>query len=341
MIRLDGTVVALKGEALAPAATERIFEEIMPPRNREEFNEIGDTDFAYEIEDVARFRVNVYRDRFGTGGALRLIPHDVLSVEALGLPESVTDLCYLPKGLVLVTGPTGSGKSTTLAAMVDLINTTRKCHIVTIEDPIEYVHDDKSCRINQREVGSHTRSFARALRAALRQDPDIVLVGEMRDLETSRIAIETAETGHLVFGTLHTTTAASTVNRLISQFPTNEQEQIRSMIASNLRGVIAQTLLKRIPKGRVGAFEVLICTPAVQVNIRERKVHQIPSLMQTGAKFGMITLNDALLRLVVENKVEPSEALGRTVDRGDLLRKLKVAGIDVETGEEEEEELET
>ncbi|MHC4787912.1 MAG: type IV pilus twitching motility protein PilT [Planctomycetota bacterium] len=333
MIRLDGTVVALKGDPLTPTATERIFEEIMPDQGRSEFGETGDTDFAYELEGVARFRVNVFRDRYGVGGALRLISNEVLSCDEIGLSEAVKDLCYLPKGMVLVTGPTGSGKSTTLASMIDLINTTRKCHIITIEDPIEYVHEDKSCRVNQREVHSHTKSFARALRAALRQDPDIVLVGEMRDLETTRMAIETAETGHLVFGTLHTTTAASTINRLIGQFPTNEQEQIRSMVAGNLQAVIAQMLLRKIPKGRVAAFEILIGTPALQVNIRERKVHQIPSLMQTGAKYGMVMLNDSLLKLVVQGTVEATEALANTVDREDLVRKLKVAGVEVEGSE--------
>ena len=329
MIRLDGSMVKLKSNPLRPKETEAIFAEIMPPLNRKEFEEASDTDFAYELPDVARFRVNVFRDLQGIGGVLRLIPAKIATADDLGLPDVVRHFCTLPKGLVLVTGPTGCGKSTTLAAMVDLINKSRKDHIVTIEDPIEFVHEPQSCLINQREVGSHTGSFARALRAGLREDPDIVLVGEMRDLETTHIAIETAETGHLVLGTLHTTTAVTTVNRLIDQFPTNQQEQIRSMLATTLRGVIAQTLLKRRSKGRVAAFEVLVVTTGVANNIRERKIHQIPSLMQTGAKLGMVCMNDSLLRLVLDGLVEPREAITQAVDRDELVQKFRVAGVDV------------
>ncbi|HEV3029198.1 MAG TPA: type IV pilus twitching motility protein PilT, partial [Planctomycetota bacterium] len=233
----------------------------------------------------------------------------------------------LSKGLVLVTGPTGSGKSTTLCALIDLINQTRSAHIVTIEDPIEFVHSNKKCLINQREVRAHTQTFSSALRAALREDPDIVLVGEMRDLETTRIAIETAETGHLVFGTLHTNTAASTVDRLINQFPANEQEQIRQMLASSLRAVISQTLLKRISGGRVAALEVLMATQAISSNIREGKTYQIPSAMQMGAKQGMMVLNDALLRLVKTKQVEPREAYLKALDKDDLVRRFTADGI--------------
>jgi twitching motility protein PilT len=330
MIRLDGTMLALKGEPLKPTDTDRIFGEIMPAINREEFGQRNDTDFAYDLPGVARFRVNVFRDLHGTCGVLRLIPKEIASVDELGLPEVVRGFCELPKGLVLVTGPTGSGKSTTLAAMIDLINRTRRDHIVTIEDPIEFVHESNLCILNQREVHSHVESFARALRAALREDPDVVLVGEMRDLETAHIAIETAETGHLVFGTLHTTTAHRTVDRLINQFPVNEQEQIRSMIANSLSGVISQTLLKKKPSGRVAAFEVLVATVAVQNCIRERKIFQIPSVMQTGAKHGMSCLNDAILRLVLEGKVDPEEGMSKTMDRQELLQKFQVAGITVD-----------
>ena len=235
----------------------------MPEKNRHEFHERHDTDFAYEIPGLARFRANVFMDRKGRGAVFRVIPANILTAEQLGLSPHILQLCRLSKGLVLVTGPTGSGKSTTLCAMVDYINRERRDHIITIEDPIEFVHPNKGCLINQREVHTHTDSFKHALRAALREDPDIVLVGEMRDLETVAIAIETAETGHLVFGTLHTTTAASTVDRVIDQFPTDRQAQIRVMLSESLRGVISQTLCKKIGGGRVAALEVLIVTPAV------------------------------------------------------------------------------
>jgi len=329
MIRLNGTIMALNMDPLPPAEVERLVLEIMPERNKEEFAQTGETDFAYELDGVARFRCNVFRDRKGPAGAFRLIPSHIMTAEELGLPRAVLEFCRLPKGLVLVTGPTGSGKSTTLAAMIDLINRTRREHIITIEDPIEFVHENNQCLIHQREVHEHTRSFATALRAALREDPDIVLVGEMRDLETTEIAIATAETGHLVLGTLHTTTAASTVDRLIDQFPSDRQEQIRTMLSVSLKGVIAQTLLRRKDgKGRIAAMEVLVVTPAVQNNIRERKTYQIPSIMQVGAKLGMICLNDALLKLVMEDKVTAEEALAKAVDKEDLRQKLKVAGLE-------------
>jgi len=329
MIRLHGSMTPLNAEPFTAAQVEKLLLEIMPERNREEFKAHSDTDFAYELAGVARFRCNGFRDRHGPGGVFRLIPAKIMTFEELALPEVVRTFCQLPKGLILVTGPTGSGKSTTLCAMMDLINRTRKEHVITIEDPIEFVHENKQCLINQREVYAHTESFARALRAALREDPDIVLVGEMRDLETTHIAIETAETGHLVFGTLHTTTAASTVNRLIDQFPADRQEQIRTMLSTSLKGVIAQTLLKRKDgKGRVAALEVLVVNSAVQNNIREGKTFQLPSLMQVSAKLGMVCLNDALLRLVLEEKVEAREAVNKAVDKEDLKVKLKVAGIE-------------
>ena len=333
MIRLHGTMVPLKMDVLSPDDVERLVMEIMPKRHQEEFRKTSDTDFAYELGDDARFRCNVFRNRHGPSAVFRIIPADIMTAEDLGLPEAVKQFCRLPKGLILVTGPTGSGKSTTLAAMIDLINRTRKDHIITIEDPIEFVHKNKQCLINQREVHSHTESFAKALRAALREDPDIVLVGEMRDLETTHIAIETAETGHLVFGTLHTTTAASTVNRLIDQFPADRQEQIRTMLSTSLKGVVAQTLLKcKDGKSRVAAMEVLVVNSAIQNNIRERKTHQIPSVMQVSAKYGMTCLNDALLKLVLDDKVEAEEALHKAVDKEDLRVKLQVAGFEVDGG---------
>jgi twitching motility protein PilT len=256
-----------------------------------------------------------------------------VSVEDLGISKEVQQLCYLTKGLVLVTGPTGSGKSTTLCSLVDLINRERTDHIITIEDPIEFVHENKKCVITQRQVHVHTESFKTALRAALREDPDIVLVGEMRDLETIAIAIETAETGHLVFGTLHTTTAASTVDRIIDQFPADRQAQIRVMLSESLKGVIAQTLCKKIGGGRVAAREILLTTPAVSNLIREGKTFQIPSIIQTSKKLGMTTLNDALLELVEKKVIEPDEAYMKSVEKTGLVASLKAKGFKLTVAE--------
>ena len=280
---------------------------------------------------IARFRANLFMDRLGPCAVFRQIPCEILTAEQLGLPKAVRDFCYLSKGLVLVTGPTGSGKSTTLAAMVDLINKTRTDHIITIEDPIEFVHQNQQCLIHQREVGRHTNSFKRALRAALREDPDIVLVGEMRDLETIEIAIETAETGHLVFGTLHTTTATSTVDRIVDQFPADRQSQIRTMLGSGLKGVVAQTLCKKKPKGRTAALEVLVANDAVSALIREGKTHQLQSQMQMGGKLGMKLLNDALIELVQAGTVDPLEAYIKAVDKVGLQKKLEHIGMSIDT----------
>ncbi|HMM35709.1 MAG TPA: type IV pilus twitching motility protein PilT, partial [Thermoanaerobaculia bacterium] len=267
--------------SLASDAVEKLLGPIFPEKNRTEFMERHDTDFAYEIPGVARFRVNVFRDRHGVGAVFRQIPIEILTAKQLNLPDAVVRLGDLSKGLVLVTGPTGSGKSTTLAAIVDYVNETRTDHIITIEDPVEFVHRNKKCLVNQREIGSHTRSFKDALRAALREDPDVILVGEMRDLETIAIAIETAETGHLVFGTLHTTTAMSTVDRIVDQFPADRQQQIRVMLADSLKGVVAQTLLRKIGGGRVAALEILLTNNAVANLIRDGKTFQLPSVLQT------------------------------------------------------------
>jgi twitching motility protein PilT len=329
--RVDGDLEELAD--VAPPASgqlERLLLEITPERNRKEFQDTSDTDFAYEIPGRARFRVNLYRDHKGVAGALRVIPQKIPTMEDLGLPETVRRLAFLSKGLVLVTGPTGSGKSTTLAAILDLVNRSRSDHILTIEDPIEFVHPSKRCLVHQREVGVHTESFKRALRAALREDPDVVLVGEMRDLETISIALETAETGHLVFGTLHTSTAPSTIERLVDQFPGDRQSQVRLMLADSLRAVIAQTLLKRIGGGRVAAHEILITTPAVSNLIREGKTFQIASAMQTGKAQGMRLLNDALLDLVERKVVEPREAYIKAIDKEALLQKLRAAGARVD-----------
>jgi twitching motility protein PilT len=329
LVRKDGSMVPLDAaaDALTPDDVERLLDPIMPEKNRAEFSERRDTDFAYEISGLARFRANIFMDRKGRGGVFRVIPTDILTAEQLGLSAHILGLCRLQKGLVLVTGPTGSGKSTTLCAMVDFINRQRKDHIITIEDPIEFVHENKRCLINQREVHTHTGSFKHALRAALREDPDIVLVGEMRDLETVAIAIETAETGHLVFGTLHTTTAASTVDRVIDQFPTDRQAQIRVMLSESLRGVISQTLCKKIGGGRVAALEVLIVTPAVSNLIREAKTFQIPSMMQVGKAVGMVSLNDALMDLVTRKLVAPEEAYLKAVDKAGFEGQLKRFGV--------------
>jgi twitching motility protein PilT len=281
MIRKDGEMTRVVYRRLDSAALWELLLPIIPENNRAQFEAEGDTDFAYEITGLARFRANLFRDRKGVGAVFRTIPAKILTTEQLGLSQPICDLTRLTKGLVLVTGPTGSGKSTTLCALVDLINRTRSDHIITIEDPIEFVHENKKCLVNQREVGVHTQGFKRALRAALREDPDIVLVGEMRDLETIAIANETAETGHLVFGTLHTSTAYSTIDRIIDQFPPDQQEQIRVMLSESLRGVISQTLCKKIGGGRVAALEVLLSNPAVANLIREGKTFQIPSIMQT------------------------------------------------------------
>jgi twitching motility protein PilT len=330
LVRKDGEIRALEDGAAAMDAGEvaGLLEPIMPEKNRAEFDRRHDTDFAYEIPGLARFRANVFMDRKGRGAVFRVIPSKILTAEDLGLSSYILQLCRLNKGLVLVTGPTGSGKSTTLCGMIDYINRNRSDHIITIEDPIEFVHENKQCLMNQREVHTHTDSFKDALRAALREDPDIILVGEMRDLETVAIAIETAETGHLVFGTLHTTTAASTVDRVIDQFPTDRQSQIRIMLSESLKGVIAQTLCKKIGGGRVAALEVLIVTSAVSNLIREAKTFQIPSMMQVGKAVGMVTLNDALMELVTKKLVEPQEAYLKSVDKNGFEGLLKRAGID-------------
>ncbi len=330
LIRKDGQMAALDDShpALGAEAMKQLLTSIMPQKNREEFERRHDTDFAYEIADIARFRANIFRDRKGMGGVFRVIPNKILSTEDLGLSQAILKLCHLNKGLVLVTGPTGSGKSTTLCAMIDYINRNRTDHIITIEDPIEFVHENKKCLMNQREVHNHTDSFKDALRAALREDPDIVLVGEMRDLETVAIAIETAETGHLVFGTLHTTTAASTVDRIIDQFPPDRQTQIRIMLSESLRGVISQTLLRKNGGGRVAALEILIVNPAISNLIREGKTFQIPSMMQTNRANGNVMLNDALLDLVSKKIVEPDEAYAKAVDKATFEAMLKRNNID-------------
>jgi twitching motility protein PilT len=328
MLRLHGELSRQEQSPLSGERLEAMLLSLMTPKEVGEFRD-GDTDWAYEIDGLARFRCNAGRDRFGAFGVFRVIPNLIRTADEMGLSREVQNLCYLTKGLVVVTGPTGSGKSTTLAGLVDLINRTRTDHIITIEDPIEFVHPSKKCLVTQRQVGLHTKSFKQALRAALREDPDIILVGEMRDLETVSIAIETAETGHLVFGTLHTTTAASTIDRIIDQFPADRQSQVRVMLSESLRGVIAQTLCKKIGGGRVAAREVLLSIPAVSNLIREGKTFQIPSIMQTNRKGGMVTLNDALLELVDARMVEPKEAYMKAVEKAGFAAALKAKRHDV------------
>jgi len=330
--RIDGSMRSMSGDNLTPFSSEQVqslLEEIVPDINQNQFKEKCDTDFAYAIDGLGRFRVNIFKDLAGIGAVFRFIPQDILTLEQLDMPPVFKSFCALNKGLVLITGPTGSGKSTTLAAMVDHVNNSRKDHIVTIEDPVEFVHQNKRCLINQREIKTHTESFANALRAALRQDPDIILIGELRDLETTEIAIETAETGHLVLGTLHTSTASSTIDRVVDQFPTGRQAQIRTMLASSLKGVVCQNLLKRKDKGRVAAMEILVVNTAAAHNIREGKTHQIPNTIQTGGRLGMQSLNAHLLDLVKQGAVDPEEAYLKAADKEDILAKMKAAGFSV------------
>jgi twitching motility protein PilT len=329
-MRLHGELKAIAGMApLEPEWLKKQLFEVVPPDCQKEFGERSDTDFAYNLAGVSRFRMNMFEDRTGPGLVARAIPFEIPSAEQLGISEAVLGLCELTKGLVLVTGPTGSGKSTTLAALIDRINNNRTDHIVTIEDPIEFVHQNKRCLVNQREVRTHTRSFKDALRAALREDPDVVLVGEMRDLETVAIAIETAETGHLVFGTLHTSTAPSTVDRIIDQFSADRQEQIRQMLAKSLRGVVCQVLCKKIGGGRLAAYEILLANSAVENLIRERKTFQLVSLMQTAASQGMCTMEASLAELVKNGKIEPMEAYRKAVNKSEMKNALTRLGFSV------------
>ena len=329
ILRLHGEMEREDKPPIGESELENLIRSIMTPKALGEFLERNDTDWAYEIDGVARFRCNAGRERLGPFAVFRIIPTNILTADQLGLSKEVQNLAFLTKGLVLVTGPTGSGKSTTLAGIIDLVNRTRTDHLITIEDPIEFVHPSRKCIVTQREVGVHTHGFKQALRAALREDPDVVLVGEMRDLETVAIAIETAETGHLVFGTLHTTTAPSTIDRIIDQFSADRQGQIRVMLSESLKGVVSQTLCKKIGGGRVAAREILLTNGAVSNLIREGKVFQIPSIMQTNRKLGMVTMNDCLIDLVDDRKVEPKEAYMKSVDKGGFIGLLKAKKHDV------------
>lgn len=323
-IRKHGELEDLDQPELTNEYLRELLFEIATEEQKKAFNEKRDLDFAYEIKDVARFRANYFEQKRGIGAVFRVIPTKILSVEDLGLPDQILRLTQLSRGLVLVTGPTGSGKSTTLAALIDYVNANRKDHILTIEDPVEFVHNNKGCLVNHREIGNHTESFAAALRAALREDPDVILVGEMRDLETIELAITAAETGHLVFGTLHTSSAAKTIDRIIDAFPAGQQAQIRTMLSESLKGVICQQLMKRVDRpGRLAALEILFCKTAVANLIREGKTFQIPSIMQTSKGEGMQLLDQAIMDFLMQKKIAPDEAYLKANDKNAFERFLK------------------
>jgi twitching motility protein PilT len=328
-LRVRGEIERVKFKVLDSDDLRGMLYEIAPEQKIKMFEESGDIDFGYEIPGLARYRANFFMQRNGVAAVFREIPSAIMNADQLGLPPVVSKLATLPRGLVLVTGPTGSGKSTTLAAIVDVANRSRKDHIITVEDPIEFVHQSQGCIVNHREVGVHTNSFSTALRGALREDPDIILVGEMRDLETISLAVEAASTGHLVFSTLHTSSAYKTVDRVIEVFPSQEQPLIRSTLADGLRAVIAQTLFKRIDrKGRVAALEILIANPAVRNLVREGKTHQIPSMIQTGKKYGMILLDDSIMDLFKKGIISAEDAYAKSNEKGRFRAMLKAPPAD-------------
>jgi len=324
IVRISGEMERIKYKTLGSDELKAMLYEIAPEEKVKQFEETGDIDFGYEIPGLARYRANFFMQKYGVAAVFRQIPSKILTAEDLGLPPICKKMAMLGKGMVLVTGPTGSGKSTTLAAIVDHANKERKDHILTIEDPIEFVHIPQGCLINHREVGTHTRSFSAALRGALREDPDIILVGEMRDLETIALALEAAATGHLVFGTLHTPSAGKTIDRIIDVFPANQQGQIRTTLSEALKAVIAQNLFRRVDKkGRCAALEVLVCTPAISNLIREAKTFQIPSMIQTGKKFGMQSLDDAIMVLLQKGWIGADEAYAKAIEKNRFVQFLK------------------
>jgi len=324
MIRKHGELEEMDAPELTNEGLRKMLFEIASEEQKEIFLAKKDLDFAYEIPGVSRFRANYLEQKRGTGAVFRVIPTKILTAEELGLPEQILRFTQLSRGLVLVTGPTGSGKSTTLAAIIDFINRNRKEHILTVEDPVEFVHQNQQCLVNHREIGTHTQSFAAALRAALREDPDVILVGEMRDLETIELAITAAETGHLVFGTLHTNSAAKTIDRIIDAFPAGQQAQIRTMLSESLKGVICQQLLKRIDEpGRLAALEILYCKTAIANLIREGKTFQIPSMIQTGKNEGMQLMDQAIMDFLMKKQVSPDEAYLKANDKNVFERFLK------------------
>ena len=316
LLRINGKLTRLDFPELTPEETHKMIYGILNEKQRNDFERYGELDLSYEIANVARFRINVFKHRRGEGGAFRLIPEKIKTISELGLPSILANFCHQDKGFVLITGPTGSGKSTTLATLIDIINKNRYDNIITIEDPIEFIHYHKNCLISQREIGSHTQSFASALRSALREDPDVILVGEMRDLETISMALTAAETGHLVFSTLHTISAAETIERIIDVFPPQQQNQVRMQLAGSLLGVVAQTLLPTLDgKGRIPALEVMIANPAIKNLIRESKAYQIQSIIQISRKDGMQSLDQSLKDLLMEGKISREEALRKAIDK--------------------------
>src|SRR5438034_2949504 len=324
IVRVRGEMERLKHPAFENDELKAMLYEIAPENKIKVFEETGDVDFGYEIPGVARYRANFFNQKYGCAAVFRQIPTKILTAQDLGLPPILTRASMLHKGLILVTGPTGSGKSTTMAAMLDHANKNRKDHVITVEDPIEFVHQSQGCVINHREVGLHTKSFAAALKGALREDPDIILVGEMRDLETIRLAVTAAATGHLVFGTLHTPSAAKTIDRVIDVFPAAQQNQIRNTLSEALKGVVAQNLFKRIDvKGRVCALEILVGTPAIANLIRKAKTFQIPGMLQVGKKYGMQTLDDAIMDLLNKKLISPEDAYNRCLDKNKFRPLLK------------------
>jgi twitching motility protein PilT len=324
VLRIHGSLTPLDSPPLTAEDTETLARSITEESKQREVEECGGADFALPFGDLARFRVSVFKERGRYGLVLRQIPSKLLSLQQIGLPEQVKELLFRPRGLILVTGPTGSGKTTTLASMIDIINMERDVHIITVEDPVEYYHPHKKSVVTQREIGQDVPSFAEAIRRALRQDPDVILVGEMRDLETMQAAITAAETGHLVFATLHTTGAAATVDRIVDAFPTDQQEQVRTQLSVGLVAVISQLLLARVDKpGRVAAFEIMISTPSIRSRIRDNKTFQISSDIQTGAKFGMISLDSHLLDLYLAGLISYDDLVTKSQDPDTLVQKLK------------------
>ena len=324
MLRIHGSLTPLDCDPLTPEDTFALMESITNEEERAEVEKDGGADFAIGYKDLARFRVSVFRERGHVGIVLRQIPNTLLSLKQIGLPEQVNELLFKPRGLVLVTGPTGSGKSTTLASMLNIINEQRDCHIITVEDPIEYYHHSKKAVVTQREIGADVPSFSEAIRRALRQDPDVILIGEMRDLETISAAITAAETGHLVFATLHTTGATTTVDRIIDAFPTDQQEQVRTQLSVGLVAVISQLLLKRVDKpGRVAAFEIMFSTPSIRSRIRDNRTFMIDSDIQTGSKFGMISLDTHLMNLYQAGIIGYDDLITKSKDPDTIVEKLK------------------
>ena len=320
VFRINGKLIKSQFPILEAEDVQEIIDNILNERQKKLFEKDKQFDFAYEIPDVSRFRINVFYHRLGKAAAIRLIPTDIMSIEQLGLPEIISSFAQCNRGIVLVTGPTGSGKSTTLAALIDIINTDRYEHIISIEDPIEYIHKHKNCVISQREIGEHADSFASALRVALREDPDVILVGEMRDLETISMALRAAETGHLVFSTLHTNSASETIERIINAFPAHQQAQARLQVAGTIEAVIAQTLIPTADGlGRVAAAELMLATPAIRNLIRDEKIYQIPSTIQISRKIGMQSLDQSLKDLLMEGKIEREEALRKAINKKAFL----------------------